>query len=78
MSEITPGIRINIRGEDFLVTQNNNHIIEAEGISELVYGKKFSFDLKLEDFEVITPENTKLIGDDSTNYRRTKLFIGVS
>lgn len=75
ITSITPGVRITVRGEDFLVTQNINHIIEAEGITELVYGMKFTFDLKLEKFEVITPENTELIGDNSANYRRTKLFI---
>ncbi|BAX82357.1 DEAD/DEAH box helicase [Labilibaculum antarcticum] len=75
ITSITPGVRITVRGEDFLVTQNKNHIVEVEGITELVNGMKFSFDLKLENFDIITPENTILLGDQSPNYRRTKLFI---
>ena len=57
---IAAGIRLKLRDEDFLVTHVDNTIIEAEGISELVKGMRFSFDLSLEDFEIITPESTKL------------------
>jgi ERCC4-related helicase len=74
-ASITPGVRITVRGEDFLVTKSNFNIVEVEGISELVYGKKFSFDLSIEDFDRIAPENITLIKDDSTNYRKSKLFI---
>lgn len=76
MSQVTAGVRITLRGEDFLVTDTKKgDIIEAEGISELVKGMKFSFDLKLEKFELVSPENTQLIPDTSPNYRQTKLFI---
>lgn len=53
---IAAGIRLKLRDEDFLVTHVDNTIIEAEGISELVKGMRFSFDLSLEDFDIITPE----------------------
>lgn len=72
---ITPGIRINLRGEEFLVTNKEHNIIDAQGISELVYGQSFKFDLRLEDFRVIKPEETELQADDSVNYRQTKLFL---
>lgn len=76
MSHITPGIRISLRGEDFLVTKTEGHIIEAEGLSELVKSQRFQFDLHIEDdYSIITPENTGLIADDSNHYRKTKLFI---
>ena len=75
MSSITPGLRISLRGEDFLVTDNAKQVVQTVGISELVRGMKFSFDLDLEEFEVITPENTDLLADRSINYRQTKLFI---
>lgn len=70
MTNITPGIRIALRGEDFLVTDNTKNVVEVVGITELVRGMKFSFDLNLEDFEVISPENTVLFPDASPNYRQ--------
>jgi len=72
---VTPGIRINLRGEDFIVTNRERNIIDAEGISELVYGQSFQFDLRLESYKVIQPEETELQADTSTNYRQTKLFL---
>lgn len=75
MSNITPGVRISLRGEDFLVTDSRKNIVDVEGISELVKGFKFTFDLDLEEYDVIAPENTILIADTSPNYRQTKLFI---
>jgi ERCC4-related helicase len=75
MSNITPGVRISLRGEDFLVTDSKKNIVDVEGISELVKGIKFTFDLDLEEYDVIAPENTTLIADTSPNYRQTKLFI---
>lgn len=75
IKNVTPGVRINLRGEEFLITNKEQHIIDVEGISELVYGQSFQFDLRLEDFRVIKPEETELKADDSVNYRQTKLFL---
>jgi ERCC4-related helicase len=72
---VTPGIRISLRGEDFIVTNRERDIIDVEGISELVYGQSFQFDLRLENYRVIQPEETRLEADDSTHYRQTKLFL---
>jgi SNF2 family DNA or RNA helicase len=72
---IAAGIRITLRDEDFLVTHVEKDIIEVEGISELVKGMRFTFDLSLEDFDVITPESTSLVADNSNGYRKSKLFI---
>ena len=68
-------MRISLREEDFLVTHVEKEIIEAEGITELVKGMRFTFDLCLEEYEVIRPEATKLVADNSNGYRKTKLFI---
>ena len=38
MSNITPGIRITLREEDFLVTDVRKNIVDVEGITELVKG----------------------------------------
>lgn len=72
---VTPGIRISLRGEDFIVTNRERDIIDAEGISELVYGQGFQFDLRLEKYKVIQPEETGLQADTSAHYRQTKLFL---
>lgn len=74
--KVTPGIRISLRGEDFIVTNRERDIIDVEGISELVYGQSFKFDLRLEkNYKVIQPEETELKADTSTHYRQTKLFL---
>lgn len=44
---IAAGIRITVRNEDFLITDVKKDIIEAEGLTELVNGLKFIFDLIL-------------------------------
>ena len=78
---LTIGQRISTRGEDFIITNSNsNHdgtwLIEAEGISELVKGKRFSFDSNIDsDIKPIDPNHTKLIADNDSGYRKTKLFL---
>lgn len=78
---LTIGQRISTRGEDFIITNSSvNHdgsfILEAEGISELVKGKRFSFDSSLDtDIRPVDPNLTKLIADTDSGYRKTKLFL---
>lgn len=78
---IAAGTRITVRDEDFLVTEvrqnhDHTHIIEAEGISELVRGKRFVFDTAIDqDIQVLAPEHTELIADQESGYRRTKLYL---
>lgn len=78
---LTIGQRISTRGEDFIITNSvvNNDgsfILEAEGISELVKGKRFSFDSNLDtDIQPLDPNQTKLIADTDSGYRKTKLFL---
>jgi len=76
-----PGARISSRGEDFLITGieenfDGSILLDAEGISELVKGKRFKFDTKLDtNIKVLDPAKTKLIADTDFGYRRTKLFL---
>jgi SNF2 family DNA or RNA helicase len=78
---LTIGQRISTRGEDFIITNSNiNHdgtwLIDAEGISELVKGKRFSFDSNIDaDIKPIDPNQTRLVADNDTGYRKTKLFL---
>ncbi|MCH7396736.1 DEAD/DEAH box helicase [Belliella sp. DSM 107340] len=75
------GARISTRGEDFLITgitenYDGSMLLDAEGISELVKGKRFKFDTKLDvDIQVLDPAKTKLVADTDSGYRRTKLFL---
>ncbi|MGQ1784907.1 helicase-related protein [Saccharicrinis sp. GN24d3] len=75
------GARIGTRGEDFLITDikenfDGSFLIDAEGISELVKGKTFKFDTKIDrDIQVLDPAKTKLVADTDFGYRRTRLFL---
>ena len=77
---LTIGQRISTRGEDFIITNSNiNHdgtwLSDAEGISELVKGKRFSFDSNIDsDIKPIDPNQARLVADNDTGYRKTKLF----
>jgi SNF2 family DNA or RNA helicase len=81
MMNLTIGQRISTRGEDFIITNSNANydgtwLLEAEGISELVKGKRFTFDSNIDsDIKPIDPNHTKLIADNDSGYRRTKLFL---
>jgi len=50
---LTIGQRISTRGEDFIITNSNTNydgswLLEAHGISELVKGKRFTFDSNID------------------------------
>lgn len=78
---LTIGQRISTRGEDFIITNSNvnydgSWLLEAEGISELVKGKRFSFDSNIDsDIKPIDPNQTQLVPDNDSGYRKTKLFL---
>ncbi len=77
---LATGTRITIRGEDFLVSdvkgnQDAGYVIDVQGISELVKGKRFRFDTNLDQYEVLHPANSRLIADVEAGYRKTKLFL---
>lgn len=81
MITYTPGQRISVRGEDFLITEVNdggedNLLLDVVGISPLVADKVFCFDTKLEqDIQPVRPENTHFVADTQSGYRLTKLYI---
>lgn len=83
MITYTPGQRISVRGEDFLITEVNdggedNLLLDVVGISPLVADKAFCFDTKLEqDIQPVRPENTHFVADTQSGYRLTKLYRGV-
>ena len=78
---LNTGQRITTRGEDFLITNiitnsDGSHLLGVEGISELVKGKRFSFDTSIDrEIKAVNPNDTKFFADTETGYRKTKLYI---
>lgn len=73
-------MRIALRGEDFLVTEvhpvgEGHHVLEAQGISELVRGRRYRFDSRLEDIRIHDPAMTRIQPDTHTGYARIRLFL---
>ena len=89
---LAAGMRIRLRSEDFLITKAFNpsyrevslkekqrlesHVVECEGITELVRGRRYTFDLAIDkDYEVVAPERTVLYADEAPGYRHTRLYL---
>lgn len=81
MTNFAQGQRISIRGEEFRITKvdanvDGSFIIHALGISELVNNRHYIFDTSIDkEITVVSPENTRLVIDESPLCRASKLFI---
>ncbi|MEV6107818.1 SNF2-related protein [Streptomyces sp. NPDC051940] len=79
-AQYPPGAQIVVRDEEWLVrnvtrSANDGDRIEAVGIGEFVRDQEAVFFTELDDVELMDPRRTKLIADDSPNFRRSRLFL---
>jgi ERCC4-related helicase len=75
-----PGARLLIRDEEWLVKstlpiRTGGAAVRAVGLSELVRGHEAVFLTELDHIAELKPEETKLVTDDSPQYRRSRLYL---
>ena len=77
---VAPGARVLVRDEEWLVKQVaettwDGQMIEAVGVSELVRDQEAIFYGRLDEIEVLDPEKTELVPDDSPGFRKGRLYL---
>lgn len=78
---LAPGARVLIRDAEWLVrkvdrTSTGGQALAVVGLSELVKDKKSTFLTEIEDsVQILDPVKTELVADDSSNYRKSLLYI---
>ncbi|OHV69568.1 SNF2-related protein [Pseudofrankia sp. BMG5.36] len=77
-----PGARVLIRDEEWLVrgvtrTQHDGYLVRVVGASEFVRGLEASFfdGPGLDTIVTLRPEDTQLVRDGSTKFRRSRLYL---
>ncbi len=80
VGEYPPGSRVRVRGEEWMVEKSlaipqGGVAVHVQGLSELVRHHKAVFLSELDTIDVLNPEQTQLVTDDSPGYRRTRLFL---
>lgn len=80
VGEVPPGSRVRVRGEEWMVERSlaipqGGVAVHVQGLSDLVRHHKAVFLSELDTIDVLNPEQTALVTDDSPGYRRTRLFL---
>jgi len=75
-----PGARVEIRGEEWVVrsaaaSSTRGYSVKVTGVTELVRGREYIFLTELDKVRELKPEETKLVNDDSPQYRRSRLYL---
>lgn len=79
-TSFAPGARLLIRDEEWIVkavlpTNTGGKAIRVVGLSELVRNHEAVFLTELDKVVELKPEETKLVPDDSPQYRRSRLYV---
>lgn len=77
---LAPGARVVIRDEEWLVLGTNpascgGEAVRVQGLSELVRDRQAIYLTRLDEVQLLSPEETELVHDDSPRYRRTRLYV---
>ncbi|MCB9795325.1 MAG: DEAD/DEAH box helicase [Alphaproteobacteria bacterium] len=79
MSAYAPGARVVIRDEEWMVRRvqraQGGDALHVLGLSELVRNHEATFLTELDEVEVLAPEGTQLVPDDSPGHRKTRLYV---
>lgn len=80
MIEFSPGMRVIIRDEEWMVKKVETNSLDKKtihciGISKLVKDHQAMFLTDLEDIEPVDPSKVKLVFDDSPFFRKSRLYI---
>ncbi|MFF3905388.1 SNF2-related protein [Streptomyces sp. NPDC001848] len=75
-----PGAQILVRDEEWLVRQarttpHDGDMIEAVGVSEFVRDEEAVFFTEIDRVDLLKPEDTRLVPDTSSYFRRSRLFL---
>ncbi|MDT0608693.1 DEAD/DEAH box helicase [Streptomyces lancefieldiae] len=79
-AQFPPGAQVLVRDEVWLVrnttrTEHDGARIEAVGASDFVRDQEAVFFTGLDQVELLDPRRTRLVPDDSPNFRRSRLFL---
>ncbi|WP_299018078.1 DEAD/DEAH box helicase [uncultured Photobacterium sp.] len=81
MTIFTPGMRIDCRDAEWLVTRvepansQNDQIVYCIGADDLTRGHQAAFLSQIETIREVDPRKTKLVRDNSNGYMKSKLFL---
>lgn len=76
---VAPGSVVRVRDEEWLVTAAEPSIdgtlVRVQGLTELVRDITAAFYSGLDRIEVVDPAKSKIVADDTPNYRKARLFL---
>jgi len=81
LSLIAPGSQVVVRDEQWIVrstqqTPSDGLLVRCIGTSTLVKDTEAAFVTNLDYVERLRPEETRLVADDTPNYRQSRLYLG--
>ncbi|MBF6455529.1 helicase-related protein [Nocardia cyriacigeorgica] len=76
---VAPGSIVVVRDEEWLVTSaeqgSDGWLLRVRGLSELVADTTATFYASLDDIQVLNPAEAEVVPDDSSGYRKSRLWL---